>query len=545
MPNQPSNLSQLISAATTASGTTAGPNTSPSTLSSKNDTRDQLRDLCRNNLYFLCKGVLGFKDFSPALHGLMCQRAADRTAKRQVQLWPRDHFKSSAFSIGMPLYEYINDPNVTILLAGSTATNASRRLRRIQIVFEKNKLFKWLFSDLIPGDFSKRWNEQEALCPRTEDRVEPTFDTIGVGGRVTGRHYMIKITDDMVDETCLDSAGFPSKVAMDAASQWFDYCEYLLESEHTSRDIVVGTRWAREDPYDRIMKDERYRVEIHAADGGCCPSHPAGLPIYPSNCYRCDTLGPHEGPAHKIMGFSLEYLSVLQRKDPVKYALQMRNNPVDPGITEFRKAWVQNFKWLEDGQAMLCGGKKVRLGECNTYLVIDPAFTRKAKNDPTGFLVGARSPQGYRLILDAFQSRMDPIELVDGIYSKWRQWRPYEVIVEEVAGAKFITPFLRERADRDGMYIRTRSVVPGGDKPKLARIRGLVGPYSRMEVFIAPGLVDFVNQLLEYPSSRDHLLDCQAMLESDGRTPYSYEEEGEMQDEEDRTLDGMSPITGY
>lgn len=537
----PPNLSSLLAAA----GTPAGPNASPTTLASINDTRDQLRELCRTNLYFLCKAILGFKDFSPTLHASMCARASDRSAKRQVQLWPRDHFKSSVFSIGMPLFEYINDQNVTILLAGSTATNASRRLRRIQIVFEKNKLFKWLFSDLVPKDFSRRWNEQEALCPRKEDRVEPTFDTIGVGGRVTGRHYMIKITDDMVDETCLDSSGLPSRVAMDAAAQWFDYCEYLLESEHTSRDIVVGTRWAREDPYDRIMSDERYRSEIHAADGGCCDLHPAGTPIYPQACYRCDTPGPHEGEGHKVMGFTLDYLSVLQRKDPVKYALQMRNNPVDPGITEFRKAWVQHFRWSDDGKTVFCGDKRIHLGECNTYLVIDPAFTRKSKNDPTGFLIAARSPWGHRLVLDAFECRLDPTELVDGIYSKWRLWRPYETIVEEVAGAKFITPFLRERADRDGLYVRARGVRPGGNTPKLARIRGLVGPFSRMEVWIAPGLVQFVNQLLEFPSSRDHLLDCMAMLESEGRNPYGHEDLESISDEDEQIIGGMSSVTGY
>jgi hypothetical protein len=66
-----------------------------------------------------------------------------------------------------------------------------------------------------------------------------------------------------------------------------------------------------------------------------------------------------------------------------------------------------------------------------------------------------------------------------------------------------------------------------------------------MEVWIAPGLVQFVNQLLEFPSSRDHLLDCMAMLESEGRNPYGHEELEDMSDEDEQIMGGMSSVTGY
>lgn len=543
--SQPANPKLIQQAINAANAGSPGPNASPSTLSSILDTRDKLRESCMRDLYVLCKGVLGFRDLDPVLHRRMCDRAQDRSANRQLHLWPRDHFKTSVYSIGLPIFEYINDHEQAILLAGSTATNASRRLRRIEGVFERNRVFRWLFPECIPGDFNKRWNQEEALCPRKEDRVEPTFDTIGVGGKVTGRHYTTKIVDDVVDETCLGPDGLPSKVAMDAAIQWLDYSEYLLESEATSRDINVGTRWAKEDPHGHIIKDGRYVVERHSADGGCCDLHPAGQPIFPATCRRCDSLGPHDGPGHKIMGFTREYLAVLQQKDPFKYACQMRNNPTDSAITEFKKSWVQNFLWVEDGQAVMLGPRRVQLGSCNSYLIIDPAFTRRAKNDPTGFLVAAMTPTGQHLILDAHECRLDPVELVDAIYAKWRRWKPYEVIAEEVAGAKFITPFLKARADQDSLYIRCRGVQPGGNSPKLARIRGLVGPYSRMEVWIAPGLLEFVNQLLDFPSSRDHLLDCQAMLMQEGRKPFSEEDSESASDEDYRITGGMNPVTGY
>jgi hypothetical protein len=505
---------------------------------------------CKESLYFLCKAIIGFKDFCPDLHGLMCSYAQNRLVRRHLELWPRDHYKTSIYSIGLPIYEYILDQNVTILIAGSTATNASRRLRRIQRVFESNALFRWLFPDLIPPDFNKRWNEQESLCPRTEDRVEPTFDTIGVGGKSTGRHYMIKITDDMVDETCLDSLGMPSQVAMDSVRQWFDYSEYLLESEHSSRDIVVGTRWAKDDPYVAIMKDARFVTERHSADGGCCHIHPAGVPIFPSDCYRCSD-STHSDKGHKIVGFSLNHLAALQKKDPYKYALQMRNDPVDPTITDFRREWLQEFEWIGGGDGVRLGPSladrrnEILLGSCNTYLIVDPAFTKRTRNDPTGCLVGAVSPRGHLLILDAVEMRLEPLPLLEAIYDKWKSWRPFEVLVEDVAGQRLIIPFLKDRGERDGVYIRIRGVRPGGNIPKLARIRGLVGPFSRGEVWCAPGLMQFTTQYASFPSNRDHLLDCLSYLYSDGRRPLSDDEQLEQDEQDDLLFRAMNKVTGY
>lgn len=516
----------------------------PASTTAPESTRLELREQCRASLYLLCKGVLGFRDFHPILHRRMCDGAQRTAPSRRVELWPRDHYKTSVFSIGLPLWFYIRDPNITILLAGSTATNASRRLRRIQGVFERNATFRWLFPELIPADFSKRWNEQEAICPRTEDRLEPTFDTIGVGGRVTGRHYHVKITDDMIDETSLDSEGMPSQVVMDAAKQWFDYSEYLFESEHDAIDIVVGTRWSREDPYAHIIQDQRYLVERHAADGGCCPDHPAGDPIFPVGCNRCpDTT--HSDKAHKLVGFSMDYLATLQKKDPYKYALQMRNDPVDSSITEFKPSQIKHFTWEREGSRINCGGRKIDLAGCNTYLIVDPAFTKKRKNDPTGFLVGAVPPQGGYLILDAHECRLDPLSLISAIYDRWKRWRPYEVLVEAVAGQKFIRPFLQEKARDEGVYIRCRDVLPGGNAPKLARIRGLIGPFHRGEVWIAPGLLEYVSQVTSFPSSRDHLLDCTAYLHLESRRPRGEDDEEDAEEEDQRVLNAMSRTTGY
>jgi hypothetical protein len=522
----------------------ASPNASPATLSASNDARELTRQQVRGSLYLLCKGVLGYNDFHPVLHKRICELAQDRATRRSVHLWPRDHYKTSVFSVGLPIFEYINDSNLAILLAASTATNASRRLRRIQGVFERNKLFQWLFPELIPQDFNKRWNEQEALCPREEDKLEPTFDTVGVGGKITGRHYNIKITDDMVDETCLDSSGLPSDVAMDSAKQWFDYCEFLLESEYSSRDIVVGTRWAREDPYAHIETDKRYVFNRHAADGGCCADHPAGLPIFPQGCNRCSTGAPH---TCKVVGFTTDYLHVLQKKDPYKYALQMRNDPIDPTITEFKREWVRHLEFTSHrGDACVkLGERVVRLADCNSYLIIDPAFTKKKKNDPTGFLLGAVAPSGDFIVLYTKETRLDPKELVDGIFEQWMRWRPHEVLVEAVAGAKFIEPFLREKSIQEDIYIRVREVKPGSNESKMTRIRGLVTPLSHGQLWIAPAETEFVNQLLSYPSSRDHLLDCAAYLFSDTRRPFSDDELDEGQAVEDALLKAMNRTTGY
>lgn len=303
----------------------------------------EMRELAKGSLYFLCKAILGFKDFSPVTHKRMCNGAAraltawnEKRGLRLIEAWPRSTFKTSCFSIGLPIFLYLNDNNIRVLLAGSTATNSSVRLQRIERVYTQNGLFRTLFPECaVNNTRGTKWNEEMALCPRSRDFLESTFECIGVGGRVTGRHYDVIIPDDLVDEACLGPDGLPSESMMNQAIQWHTYMDYLFDTPEKGIEIMACTRWAQNDIVGHIKKtDPRYEIHAHSIFGGCCEEHPDNTIIFPEK-------------------FTEAGLAESRRRDPYKFSLQMLNNPIDKDITDFNPAWFKFYQFNEKGQVIV------------------------------------------------------------------------------------------------------------------------------------------------------------------------------------------------
>src|SRR5215472_3568947 len=138
------------------------------------------------------------------------------------------------------------------LIPGETSTNASHFLRRIEAVFERNALFRWLWPELIP-DFTKRpkWSETEMCIPRSDDYPESTIEVIGVGGAVVSRHYTLIKLDDLVGKEASESSEVMRKTI-----DWYLYCESLLV-DPKNEIHTYGTRWTYNDLYAWIDKNER------------------------------------------------------------------------------------------------------------------------------------------------------------------------------------------------------------------------------------------------------------------------------------------------
>ena len=162
--------------------------TLPENLPAKPETPSQevwesMRYLGKSNLYYLCKVILGYDLLVPHVHMPMCEFADTVKALRRLKLMPRTHYKTTIWTIGQTIKDIINDPNITILLIADTGTNASRFMREIQQHFEMNEMFRWLYPEIIPENFTKAiWSQTEMIVPRTKVRREPTVDAIGAGG---------------------------------------------------------------------------------------------------------------------------------------------------------------------------------------------------------------------------------------------------------------------------------------------------------------------------------------------------------------------------
>src|SRR3990172_137671 len=216
--------------------------------------RSKMRSKACESLYFLGKAVLGFHDFMTPLHLEICRFVQDEDAKRKCLVVPRGFFKTTIINVVHTIWRLLpkdedwrdmvtDGPNSRTLLAGSTATNAEHCLRLIKAHFEANQLFQWLFPEIIP-DWTKvkKWTETEIQIPRSKEFKEASVETIGVGGKATGRHFTDLKEDDLVE---LQVADNPDE--LDKIIKWHEYCEYLLEDTRRDRNYVCGTRYHKND----------------------------------------------------------------------------------------------------------------------------------------------------------------------------------------------------------------------------------------------------------------------------------------------------------
>lgn len=286
----------------------------------------ELRALAQTNLYFFCKGVLGFKDMTPEFHGLRSRQLDDLKAPygRQMDLWPRGHLKTHIITIGKSIQEYLNDNNTRILLAASSRDGAQKNLRKIKQVFETNTLLHWLFPESIPDLKADKWAETEINLPRTKNHPETTFKCVGVGGHIVGWHFDIIRKDDLIDDKTERSPEIMEKII-----DWHVLTKSLLESPSTGIDHIIGTRWAMFDLYQYIMdKEKEYKCNVISA------FNEAQTPVWPER-------------------FKKEALLELREKDPYIFACQQMNNPRHEAVVDFNAGWLRYYGFSDDALNIL------------------------------------------------------------------------------------------------------------------------------------------------------------------------------------------------
>jgi hypothetical protein len=82
------------------------------------------------------------------------QTEAINIGSRRMVLLPRSTFKSTLATISYPIWRLCHDPNLRILIISDTQNNASRFMSEIQNHFERNELFRAIFSEMIPPNFN-------------------------------------------------------------------------------------------------------------------------------------------------------------------------------------------------------------------------------------------------------------------------------------------------------------------------------------------------------------------------------------------------------
>ena len=495
--------------------------------------REFLRQHCRENLIFLAKGVLGHKDVNKETHGAFCKFVQtppifyEAPVLRRLGLMPRAHLKTTIASEDDSVRLALADPDeCRILIASETANLAEKILDAVKGHFEKNQILRELFPELIPRKFSGpgvTWNVKAATINRDSVHKDPTWSAIGVGGAVTGGHFTRIKCDDLIGFEAMRS---PAKMA--EAKAWVDYIEPLVTNAHTDIIEFWGTRWAKNDLYDFIMRRYKAMMAVfsrRAIEGGKI--------IFPA----LHSWAEYE---HK------------QRENPALWYAQYENNPLSSIAKDLPDDLLRFFRFSTDGERIIFLGpdgrpKSWAWQELDRVCTIDPNSGSKTAEDTAAISIQGQSPDDEIFQLHVESDRYSPSELVDRAFALCKRWQVTRAGSEK-AGQQNTHFYLRQKIREEGYFLRVEELKPGKlSKPE--RIISVMEPLLRSQRYYV---------LESQATLRQQIADCPDLILWDELDAAAYgprmlrkpsvktqQTARQRQDIIKKFMKRRSPLTGY
>lgn len=486
------------------------------------DDREHLRQLARKDLYFLSKGVLGYKDVEPGAHGGFCRFIQESPKRRRLGLMPRAHLKSTLGTVADSVRLALDNPDdARILIAGETSTLAEKFLSEIKGHFEKNELLRSLFPEVVPTRFAGQgvqWSSHMASLLRSTAHKEPTWQAIGVGGASVGSHFTRIKCDDLIGFEALRS---PAAMAYTIA--WVNNIEPLLVNQHENVIDFIGTRWSKNDLYAHIMEGYGDALGVyvrHAIENGVI--------IFPA--------------LH-----TWEEYERIQRINPAQWFSQYENNPITGQNADFPSDAIQYFRFDKGETEVVTskGDKRWALEQLDICLTADPNSGSLLAPDAAAISVQGLSPNDETFVLDSWSGRVSPSAFVDEIYRKAKRWKPRVVGIEK-AGQQNTDHYFQLKMEREGTYFRVVPLTPRG-RAKEERVRAALEPLIRSHLlFLLPSQTTLKKQLAEFPDTElwDEV-DALAYGPEVWRKPAGMEVQQRRRDVVKKLMSMRNALTGY
>lgn len=402
---------------------------------------EAMRALALGDLFYLLVHVLGRNDVDRDWLFERC-REVEATPDGCIDLWAREHYKSTIITFGKTIQDVLADPETTVGIFSHTRTIARGFLRQIKRELEGNTGLKALFPDVLyqaPSKRAPKWSEDDGLIvKRRGNPKESTIEAWGlVDGQPTGRHFRLMVYDDVVTRESVTSPDIIRKVT----TAW-ELSRNLATEGGAAR--YAGTRYHFNDTYQTIIDRGAATPRIHPATAN----------------------GAVDGPP---VLFTPEALAQKRREmGPYTFGCQML---LDPKADE-----TQGFKadWLAYWPARHTAG-------LNLYIVVDPASKKGSDNDYTFMgVVGYGADRVYRVVT-MIRDRLSLTERADTLFALHRQFRPIGVAYEEY-GLQADIEHMRDRMARENYAFPIKAL--GGRLAKEDRIKRLVPVFEQQRILL-------------------------------------------------------------
>lgn len=407
------------------------------------ETLQLVRELCLADLYYLLVRVCGRTDMLNDFAFARC-REVEANPDGYLDLWAREHFKSSIITFGLTIQDILKDPEVTFGIFSHTRPIAKAFLRQIMRELESNLVLNAAFPDILWGNSIKdapKWSEDEGLIvKRKTNPKEATVEAWGlVDGQPTSKHYKKLIYDDIVVQGSVSNPEMIQKT-MTALEQSYN----LGVATHLCRRFV-GTRWHFNDAY-RTIKDR----------GTAIPrEHPGRLG------------GTEEGESV----FWSDEIHLQKRRDmgPYTYAAQILLNPKADAMQGFKREWLRKYKTIKQDKL-------------NWYLLVDAASSKKKGSDYTSiWAVGLGTDQNYYCI-PLVRDRLNLKERSDALFAAHREHKPKQVRYEKY-GLMSDIEHMQSRMEQENYRFKIDEV--GGQTSKQDRIKRLLPLFEAGRIWLA------------------------------------------------------------
>ena len=353
---------------------------------------EAVRLLCLSDLYYLLVRACKRSDMVTQFAFERC-REVEGCPDGRLDLWAREHFKSSVITFGLTIQDILKDPEITFGLFSHTRPIAKAFLRQIMREFEENVTLHVAFPDVLWGRDTRaaqKWSEDDGIIVRRKTNPkEATIEAWGlVDGQPTSKHFKVLLYDDVVVRETVTTPEQIEKT-MTALEQ-----SYNLSVTPGGRKRMAGTRWHFNDPYKTVVDRGTFKPREHPGRKG----------------------GTEEGESV----YWSEEVHQEKRRDmgPYTYAAQILLNPKADSMQGFKREWLRKYK-------------RITPGKLNWYLCFDGASSKKKGSDFTaGWAIGLGVDGNYYCV-PVVRDRLNLKERSDRVFEAHRLYKPKQVRYEK------------------------------------------------------------------------------------------------------------------
>jgi len=333
-----------------------------------------------------------------------CNELQDRP-NGYLDLWAREHYKSSIGTFALTLMEVAANREITIGVFSFRSKSAYDFISQFKAEMETNPLLSWLFPETFwpdPQRQSPQWSTQTGLtCIREGNPRSATLEAHALEqGAPVGKHYDGRVYDDVVTrDSVIGDAPARTLVAWELS---------LALGKVGGWERYYGTRYAFNDAYGMMIKRRAVKPRIHEAE------------LITRWC-DIDTREEHE---QRVPAFMPSALLDKKRASMglVTYSCQMLLDPRGGASGTFN---IQQLRAYDH---------RIPRRTVNVYLIVDPAkgkVKRPQRSDYTCMQVWAVGPDRNYYLLDMVHDRLNLKQRTDALFQLYKQWEPNAVGYEE------------------------------------------------------------------------------------------------------------------